>query len=118
MEVSPSERAMLGYFLAKLHRVDPDIIVGHNLTSFAFEVLQHRMAACQVPQWSRIGRLKRKDMPKVREEEERGEREGWSCPCCHGDVYCVFVCAGEDDRTASVCWTSCCGCQDISKGAD
>ncbi len=65
VEVSPSERALLGYFLAKLHRFDPDVIVGHNLTSFGLEVLQHRLAACNVPQWSRIGRLKRKDMPKV-----------------------------------------------------
>lgn len=65
VEVSPSERAMLAYFLAKLHRVDPDIIVGHNMGSFALEVLQHRMAACKVPQWSRIGRLRRKDISKV-----------------------------------------------------
>ena len=56
---------MLAYFLAKLHRVDPDIIVGHNMGSFALEVLQHRMAACKVPQWSRIGRLRRKELPKV-----------------------------------------------------
>lgn len=27
VEVTPSERAMLAYFLAKLHRIDPDIIV-------------------------------------------------------------------------------------------
>ncbi len=65
VEVSPSERAMLGYFLAKLHRVDPDLLVGHNLGAFGLEVLQHRMASCQVPQWSRVGRLRRRDMPKV-----------------------------------------------------
>ena len=65
VEISPSERALLGYFLAKLHRLDPDVVVGHNLAGFGLEVLQHRLAACNVPQWSRIGRLKRKDMPKV-----------------------------------------------------
>lgn len=27
VETTPSERSMLGYFLAKLHRIDPDIIV-------------------------------------------------------------------------------------------
>ncbi len=67
---------MLGYFLAKLHRADPDLIVGHNLTGFGFEVLQHRLGACQVPQWSRIGRLKRKDMPKVRREGGGGAWQG------------------------------------------
>ncbi len=59
---------MLGYFLAKIHRLDPDIIVGHTLTTFGLEVLAHRMGACKVPQWSRVGRLKRKDMPRVRGE--------------------------------------------------
>ena len=38
VEISASERAMLAYFLAKLHRADPDIIVGHNLSGFALEV--------------------------------------------------------------------------------
>ena len=38
---------------------------GHNLSQFELDVLQHRMQACKVPQWSRIGRLKRRDMPKV-----------------------------------------------------
>lgn len=38
---------------------------GHNLSSLELEVLQHRMAACKVPQWSRTGRLKRREMPKV-----------------------------------------------------
>jgi len=65
IEVASSERGMLAYFLAKLHRVDPDVIVGHNLSSLELEVLQHRMATCKVPQWSRTGRLKRREMPKV-----------------------------------------------------
>ena len=38
---------------------------GHNLTGYQLAVLQHRMAACKVPQWSRICRLRRKEMPKV-----------------------------------------------------
>ena len=38
---------------------------GHNLTGYQLAVLQYRMAACKVPQWSRICRLRRKEMPKV-----------------------------------------------------
>lgn len=75
--MSPSERALLGYFLAKLYRVDPDILVGHNLTSFGLEVLQHRLSACHVPQWSRVSRLKRKEMPRVREGWKHGWVDGW-----------------------------------------
>ena len=33
--------------------------------SYQLAVLQHRLAACKVPQWSRTSRLRRKDMPKV-----------------------------------------------------
>jgi DNA polymerase alpha subunit A len=66
VEVAPSERALLAYLLAKIHRVDPDIIVGHNLASYQLAVLQHRLAACRVPQWSRVSRLRRKEMPRGR----------------------------------------------------
>lgn len=63
--MTPSERALLAYILAKVHRVDPDVIVGHGLSSLGLALLQHRLAACKVPQWSRIGRLRRREMPKV-----------------------------------------------------
>ncbi|CAI8021304.1 DNA polymerase alpha catalytic subunit [Geodia barretti] len=66
VEVSLSERALLAFLLAKIHRMDPDVIVGHNLTGYQLAVLQYRMAACKVPQWSRICRLRRKEMPKGR----------------------------------------------------
>lgn len=107
VEVSPSERAMLGYFLAKLHRVDPDLIVGHNLTGFGFEVLQHRLGACQVPQWSRVGRLKRKDMPKVRGCESR----------CDVMVTGHVACAGAYDWPATVCRETSGRREDFSTGA-
>eukprot|EP00731_Ephydatia_muelleri_P030456 Em0021g979a len=66
VEVTSNERALLAYFLAKVHKIDADIIVGHNISSFDLEVLQHRMNVTRVPQWSRIGRLKRSEPPKGR----------------------------------------------------
>ena len=39
---------------------------GHNISSLWLDTLQHRMWSCKVPHWSRIGRLKRNSMPKVR----------------------------------------------------
>ena len=65
IEVTPSERALLAYLLAKVHRVDPDVIVGHGLSSLGLELLQHRLTACKVPQWSRTGRVRRREMPRV-----------------------------------------------------
>ncbi|XP_038050658.1 DNA polymerase alpha catalytic subunit-like [Patiria miniata] len=65
VEIMPTERALLGYFLAKIHKIDPDVIVGHDIFGFDLDVLLHRINANKVPHWSRIGRLKRTNMPKL-----------------------------------------------------
>lgn len=65
IEVTSSERAMLGYFLAKIHNIDPDLIVGHDTVGFELDILLHRLAHTKVPHWSRIGRLKRSVMPHL-----------------------------------------------------
>jgi DNA polymerase alpha subunit A len=40
-----------------IYRVDPDVIVGHNFLGYDLGVLLHRMRACKVDFWSRLGRL-------------------------------------------------------------
>ncbi|XP_072033839.1 DNA polymerase alpha catalytic subunit-like [Amphiura filiformis] len=65
VEVMATERALLGYFLAKVHKIDPDVIVGHDIYGFDLDVLLHRINANKIPHWSRIGRLKRQIMPKL-----------------------------------------------------
>ncbi|KAM4797595.1 LOW QUALITY PROTEIN: DNA polymerase alpha catalytic subunit-like [Urocitellus parryii] len=64
VEVATTERTLLGFFLAKVHKIDPDIIVGHNIYGFELEVLL-QINVCKVPHWSKIGRLKRSTMPKL-----------------------------------------------------
>lgn len=59
VEVLDSERSLLVYLLEKLQKLDPDILVGHDIRSFDLDVLIHRMIASKTPHWSRIGRLKR-----------------------------------------------------------
>ncbi len=59
VEVVGNERALLNFLMANLHRVDPDIIVGHNFIDFDLDVLLHRMKSAKVDSWSRIGRLRR-----------------------------------------------------------
>ena len=44
-------------------QVDPDVIVGHDVV-YDMDVLLHRIAACRISQWSKVGRLKRATMPK------------------------------------------------------
>ncbi|XP_047392573.1 DNA polymerase alpha catalytic subunit isoform X2 [Sciurus carolinensis] len=65
VEVATTERTLLGFFLAKVHKIDPDVIVGHNIYGFELEVLLQRINICKVPHWSKIGRLKRSTMPKL-----------------------------------------------------
>ncbi|KAK3603739.1 hypothetical protein CHS0354_023353 [Potamilus streckersoni] len=65
VEVLPTERALLGLLLAKIHKIDPDLIVGHDIFGFDLNVLLHRINANKIPHWSKISRLKRTVMPKL-----------------------------------------------------
>jgi DNA polymerase alpha subunit A len=47
-----SERALLGFLLAKIGKIDPDIIIGHDITGFDLDVLLHRMVQNKIPNWS------------------------------------------------------------------
>ncbi|KAI7738239.1 hypothetical protein M8C21_009770, partial [Ambrosia artemisiifolia] len=61
------ERALLNRLMIELHKLDSDILVGHNISGFDLDVLLNRVKACKVPNsmWSKIGRLKRSEMPKL-----------------------------------------------------
>lgn len=61
-----SERALLNLLLTKLYRIDPDIIVGHDLSGYGIELLVKRLAFHKVPNWSRLGRLKRSVIPTTK----------------------------------------------------
>ncbi|XP_027078338.2 DNA polymerase alpha catalytic subunit [Coffea arabica] len=62
-----SERALLNRLMIELHKLDSDVLVGHNISGFDLDVLLHRFQACKVPSsmWSKVGRLKRSVMPKL-----------------------------------------------------
>lgn len=64
IEKVDTERALLGFFLAKLFKIDPDLLVGHDISGFDLEVLMHRIFVNKVPNWSRMGRLKRANPPQ------------------------------------------------------
>ncbi|KAM4797649.1 LOW QUALITY PROTEIN: DNA polymerase alpha catalytic subunit-like [Urocitellus parryii] len=85
VEVATTERTLLGFFLAKVHKIDPDIIVGHNIYGFELEVLLQRINVCKVPHWSKIGRLKRSTMPKL------GGRSGFA----ERNATCGMICDVE-----------------------
>ncbi|RDY09686.1 DNA polymerase alpha catalytic subunit, partial [Mucuna pruriens] len=62
-----SERALLNRLMLELHKLDSDVLVGHNISGFDLDVLLHRSQACKVPSsmWSKLGRLNRSTMPKL-----------------------------------------------------
>lgn len=66
---------MLGFVMAKIARIDPDVIVGHNILGFDLDVLLHRIKANNIPHWSRIGRLKRTNLPKL--QHGPGGKANW-----------------------------------------
>lgn len=44
--VDCSERALLNLLMVKLHQLDADVLVGHNISGFDLDILLHRL---QVP---------------------------------------------------------------------
>lgn len=42
MELMGNERALLSCLLARFHKLDPDVIVGHNVSAFDVPTLLHR----------------------------------------------------------------------------
>ncbi|KAJ8278149.1 hypothetical protein GJAV_G00084410 [Gymnothorax javanicus] len=74
VEIAGTERALLGFFLAKMHKIDPDVVVGHDIYGFDLEVLLQRINVCKVPHWSKLGRLRRANMPKLGGRSGFGEK--------------------------------------------
>eukprot|EP00092_Neocalanus_flemingeri_P020784 GFUD01022520.1.p1 GENE.GFUD01022520.1~~GFUD01022520.1.p1 ORF type:complete len:1437 (+),score=492.07 GFUD01022520.1:76-4386(+) len=63
VEKANSERELLSLFLLKVQKLDPDMIIGHDVSSFDLEVLIHRMVQNKIAHWSRLGRLRRSNQP-------------------------------------------------------
>ena len=59
-----SEQFLLSKFLALFERMDPDVIMGHQLQEVDLSILLNRMKEKKTPGWHRIGRLKRTEWPK------------------------------------------------------
>mmetsp|Transcript_16323 Transcript_16323/g.42059 ORF Transcript_16323/g.42059 Transcript_16323/m.42059 type:complete len:883 (-) Transcript_16323:64-2712(-) len=66
VNVCGNEAALLNLLLAKLVRMDPDVIMCHDFLGFGLDILSHRLAHCRTKDWSRLGRLvQRKDLASI-----------------------------------------------------
>ncbi|PIM98417.1 DNA polymerase alpha, catalytic subunit [Handroanthus impetiginosus] len=95
-----SERALLNRLMIELHKLDSDVLVGHNISGFDLDVLLHRVQACKVPSsmWSKIGRLKRSTMPKLNKGSSvfgSGASSG-IMSCIAGRLLCdTYICSRD-----------------------
>ena len=64
LESCLNEKQLINFLLNSLRSVDPDIIVGHDLLEFGFEFLLQRIRINGVSNWSRLGRIRRKEVPQ------------------------------------------------------
>ena len=71
IERTEGERALLSLLLAKVNKIDPDIVVGHDIASFDLDILLHRFAQNKVDRWSRLGRLRRTNMPQSKVNQRK-----------------------------------------------
>ncbi|ETE64292.1 DNA polymerase alpha catalytic subunit, partial [Ophiophagus hannah] len=85
IEICTTERILLDFLLRKIHEIDPDVIVGHNIYGFDLELLLQRINFCKVPHWSKIGRLRRSNMPKLGGRSGFAEKNA-TCGRMIGDV--------------------------------
>ena len=59
-----SEQFLLSKFMALFERMDPDVLVGHQLQEVDYGILLSRLREKKTPGWHRVGRLKRGEWPK------------------------------------------------------
>lgn len=59
-----SEQMLLSKFMALFERMDPDVMMGHQLQEVDLSVLLSRLKEKKTPGWHRLGRLKRGEWPK------------------------------------------------------
>lgn len=63
------EKGMLEFFISKIAKIDPDMIVGHGICEGMFDTLMDRIEKNKVNLWSRIGRYKRQLIPKANKKD-------------------------------------------------
>ncbi|KAI9368503.1 DNA polymerase family B-domain-containing protein [Aspergillus egyptiacus] len=59
-----SEQFLLSKFLALFEKMDPDVLIGHQLQEVDLSILLNRLKEKKTPGWHRLGRLKRGEWPK------------------------------------------------------
>lgn len=68
---------MLEMLINKMHIIDPDLLVAHNLCGGIFEILLSRIQIMRISHWSRIGRLRKNSMPMRKMDAQSYSGASW-----------------------------------------
>ncbi|KAH7639346.1 dna polymerase alpha catalytic subunit-like protein [Dermatophagoides farinae] len=83
VEIMMNERELLTYFMAKFQQIDPDIIIGHDIYNFDYDILLQRFGHHKIPlQWSKLGRLKCSGIPATNRSTNKDKH------LLHGRLVC------------------------------
>ncbi|KAF5306657.1 hypothetical protein FQA39_LY08846 [Lamprigera yunnana] len=61
-----SERALLNYLLTQFVKIDPDVIVGHDLLNYQIGLICERLLQCKISNLSRLSKIKRAEVTNKR----------------------------------------------------
>ncbi|CDZ97565.1 dna polymerase alpha catalytic subunit [Phaffia rhodozyma] len=91
------ESLLLNNLLSNISRHDPDVIVGHDFLNVSLEVLLQRMSKHKSPDWSRVGRFKRRGQPPTTNKFTLG--------LLAGRLVCDLSSDGAKTMIASTTWS-------------
>lgn len=77
MQVFNNEKQLVEALIARIFKIDPDVLVAHGLCGSVFEIILSRIQHLKVPHWSRIGRFKRQNVPNRRAEQGGYTGSAW-----------------------------------------
>ncbi|CAG9766551.1 unnamed protein product [Ceutorhynchus assimilis] len=60
-----SEKALLNYFIIQFAKIDPDLIVGHDLVGLQIDILANRLIKRDVSTFSKLSRVKRAEKGRL-----------------------------------------------------
>ncbi|XP_018324520.1 DNA polymerase alpha catalytic subunit [Agrilus planipennis] len=70
VQKTDSERSLINYFINQFSKLDPDLIVGHDLLGYQIPVLCQRLVEHKVNTFSKFSRIKRSIMPYKQKNEQ------------------------------------------------
>ncbi|KXN86712.1 DNA polymerase alpha catalytic subunit [Leucoagaricus sp. SymC.cos] len=98
--ISPvsNETMVLNELIREIHKMDPDVIIGHEFLGVSLDILLHRMRDLKINHWSRLGRFRRSKWPNI-------GRQGTNLRFLNGRMLCDLASDGAKSMIVSTTWS-------------